>query len=109
MFAGTVAENISRFIDDATDDDIIAAAKLAGAHEMISGLNDGYATQIGSGGGRLSGGQRQRVGLARALFGNPSLGGAWMNPTANLDSEGEEALARCLGPAEERGQDRSSW
>lgn len=67
LFAGTISENISRFIDGAKDEDVIEAAKLAGAHEMISGLSEGYSTQIGDGGGRLSGGNAK--GLAwRALF-----------------------------------------
>jgi PrtD family type I secretion system ABC transporter len=102
LFAGSVAENISRFRDDASDEEIIEAAKMAGAHEMISGLSEGYATQIGNDGARLSGGQRQRVGLARALFGNPSLV-VLDEPNSNLDSEGEKALAECLSQLKKKG------
>jgi PrtD family type I secretion system ABC transporter len=101
LFAGTVKENIAR-LREAPDEHVLAAAKQAHAHEMIVQLPDAYETMIGPDGHSLSGGQRQRVGLARALFGTPSLL-VLDEPDAHLDRIGETALAEALDEARRHG------
>jgi ATP-binding cassette subfamily C protein PrsD len=95
LLEGTIAENICRFDERATSDAILKAAQIAGVHEIILRLPQGYATRIGQGGMSLSAGQRQRIGLARAVFGDPFLV-VLDEPNANLDADGENALGGAI-------------
>ena len=101
LFSDSVAANIGRFKTD-VDREVIEAARLAGVHEMIIRLPQGYETQIGEGGAVLSGGYRQRIALARAVFGTPNLI-VLDEPSSNLDSDGDRALAECALELKRRG------
>lgn len=102
LFAGTVAENIARFDEEADAQAILAAAQLAAVHELIVSLPKGYETRIGEPGAELSPGQEQRIALARALYGNPFLV-VLDEPDASLDMEGQQALAKAIAGVRARG------
>ena len=101
LFSDTVAANIGRFKTN-VDQEVIEAARLAGVHEMIIRLPQGYETQIGEGGAVLSGGYRQRIALARAVFGTPNLI-ILDEPSSNLDADGDRALSECAIELKRRG------
>ena len=91
LFATSIAENIAYGKPDASDDEIVAAAKAAASHEFILHLPEGYETQVGERGSRLSGGERQRISLARAFLRNsPIL--ILDEPTSSVDIHTEAAI-----------------
>ena len=101
LFDGTIAENICRFETDADAGAIVAAARAAGAHDLILRFDSGYKSRIGEAGSALSAGQRQRIGLARALYCDPFLV-VLDEPNANLDAEGEKAVVQAMASVRER-------
>jgi ATP-binding cassette subfamily C exporter for protease/lipase len=102
LFAGTVAENIARF-GEVDSEKVVMTAKRAGIHEMVLRLPQGYDTPLGDGGAGLSGGQKQRLGLARAMYGDPSLI-MLDEPNSNLDEVGEQALIKAIGDLRKQGK-----
>lgn len=95
LFSGTVFENINYGRPGATSQEVIEAAKLAGAHEFIMGLKDGYETYVGERGVKLSGGQKQRISIARVFLKNPAIL-ILDEATSALDNESEYLVSQSL-------------
>ncbi len=102
LFPGTVRQNISR-MREASSEEVIAAAKLVGVHELILTFPDGYETLLEAGDFHLSGGQQQLIAMARALFGSPSLL-VLDEPNSNLDNAGEQLVIEALSHMKAQGK-----
>ena len=95
LFNDTIFNNIAFGTPDATEEEVIAAAKIANAHDFIMEKEEGYRTNIGDRGSKLSGGQRQRISIARAILKNPPIL-ILDEATASLDTESERAVQDAL-------------
>lgn len=95
LFAGTIIENIRYGKPDATDEEVIAAAKAANAHDFIMNLDQGYQADIGQRGVKLSGGQKQRISIARVFLKNPPIL-IFDEATSALDNESEKVVQESL-------------
>jgi len=95
LFGGSIRENIAYGKPDATEEEIISAAKKANAHDFIAGLTDGYQTLVGDRGTQLSGGQRQRIAIARAILADPAIL-ILDEATSSLDAESERLVQDAL-------------
>jgi subfamily B ATP-binding cassette protein MsbA len=95
LFNDTIYNNIAFGMEDATEEEIIAAAKVANAHEFILQTEHGYQTNIGDRGSKLSGGQRQRISIARAVLKNPPIL-ILDEATSSLDTESERLVQDAL-------------
>lgn len=98
LFHGTIRDNILYGSFDKSEEELIAAAKMAEAHDFVSGMPNGYETIVGERGQKLSGGQRQRISIARALIKDPSLF-IFDEATSAVDNETEAAIQRSLKKA----------
>ena len=105
LFAGTIMENIRYGNPNATDEEVIRAAKRANAHEFIMSFPEGYATDIGQRGAKLSGGQKQRLSIARVFLKNPPIL-IFDEATSALDNESEKVVQKSL---EELAKDRTTF
>ena len=105
LFAGNIMENIRYGRPDATDEEVIRAAKLANAHDFIMEMPDNYGTDIGQRGVKLSGGQKQRLSIARAFLKNPPIL-IFDEATSALDNESEKVVQESL---ERLAKDRTTF
>ncbi len=95
LFNDTVFNNIAFGVENAKEEDVIAAAKIANAHDFITEMSQGYQTNIGDRGGKMSGGQRQRISIARAVLKNPPIL-ILDEATSSLDTESERLVQDAL-------------
>jgi ATP-binding cassette, subfamily B, bacterial len=96
IFSGSVLENIRYGRLDATDAEVLRAARLAGAHDFIEQMEHGYATEVGEGGSRLSAGQKQLISFARAILADPQIL-VMDEATSSVDTETEQRIQQGLG------------